>query len=344
MKRRRTPRSSGPGYTDLLHPVARAAGRYVWNRAFRRPGPPRRNIRRRVIRRRRPLAGRRLDPHKGPLTKAKIRKKLRSICTFMKEQEAVHVHKRRDRTQCKANANETCYHEFITGGSITHHEAAVATLRYFDPGTNTLVTQSAAAGSYKRDIKMSIVRKLTVANNFQVPVRVDIWSCKPKNTTSTPVVTAMTNSLVDQNAPSATSPLIWPRDATSLSPIWTLNKLGGKVLKPGETMVKKSFQKNFKYKFDIADVQTSTYQKQFAGHVFLLRITGVYGHDTIVANQVTEMPCGVDAVAEATYSIKYNAGKDLHDITLDDNVDATFTNAGVVSNCPLADNQSYSVA
>lgn len=283
----------------------------------------------------------RLNPHRGPLTRRKIRKKLKSICNFMKQQTAIHVHKQRAVSKLVCPANEAAYDERSYGGSIANHETAVSSLRYFDPGTNSLVTADPSVGTYERDIEMSITRKITVKNNYDAPVYVIIYKCTPKFDTGNGPIHYMDTGFVDQGvvAVSKASPLMFPKESIQLRQAWTLHPVK-RLLQAGQEMTVYSHQPTFKYNFATNDTHNVAYQRKQAGFNWLVRINGKLAHDTAVITEFGITQCGVDLMWDTTYTMKYAAGKDLHDFSIVDNTTG-FTNCGTYSSRPVTDHQCY---
>lgn len=285
--------------------------------------------------------------YKGPLTKEIVKAKIRKICTFIKEQEALHVRRERAVGSRTAAVGKTELFEFAPGGTKAIIEAACQNLRFYDPNTDALVTRDLANGTYSRHCNMSIFRKLCLTNNYGVPCKVEIYSCVPVDDTNNGVITYMTNVIVggDQGTGLAlNSNLLYPSDFEDVKQAWKMKRVVNKVLNPGSTVCAIANSENVKYEFGYADAHGQAYQKDHGGHLFLLRLTGHIGHDAAGLNQWSNLQCGVDYVVDTTFRIKYDAGKDLHDLSYSDASATGFTNIGVCSQKPITDNQSYSVA
>lgn len=305
---------------------------------------PRVNIhiqRKRRRRDRRILDPDRLHKFRGRLSQRVVKKKLRSVCAFMKMQEAVHIHRIRGSTRILAVANQNGMAELVEGGNLTKHEAAMTNLKFFDPATNTMVTANPATGTYDRNIRFSVKRKIVLTNNYQVPCEVRVYKCRPKDATSNTPNTLYASGLVDQGNPSSVSTVIFPQDSKDLTGVWNL-KVCYKRLNPGQSMTCIDIQPMFKYDFSLADAHPLLYNKKLGGFAWLIRVNGVLGHDTTLDEQGI-LPCGVDCLIDTTYTFNYDAGKDVRNYSIADTLD-TFTNSGVISAKPIADNISYSVA
>lgn len=286
----------------------------------------------------------RMRRYKGRLTKKRIKKKLRSICQFMKQQEAVHIRRQRRCGILTCGVNEAKYLERADGGTKVEVETAMAALRFYDAGTNTLVTNNAAAGVYQRDIKVSIYRKAVLKNNYRVPVYLEVYSCTPKDSTNTGVDSAFGDGIIDQGNPSTLSPLVKFSDSLTLKALWNVKKLVGKTLMPGSTVSAVAVTKMFKYDIAVNDTHPIVYTKGQGGHNFMFRIVGDIGHNNGLADEVSKMRGGVDWDIDVVYKFLYDAGKDLHDISIDDSCPIAFTDLGVTGMLRIPANGVYNKA
>lgn len=269
---------------------------------------------------------------------------IKKMKCFINARTAVHVHRQRRSGRVLSNPGMTNIVDVQTAGSKASIEASFNNLRYFDPATNALVVGDPFSGTYSRDICLSIVRKLLVRNNYQVPVHVQVWSCRPKDASQDSALSLYTSGLVDQNNPSSTSPLVYVSDSKDLTCTWNIKCVVNRTLQPGQSATASANDKRFDYQISVNDENTVAFQKKQGGHNFLIRVTGILGHDNAGAAQYGIIPAGVDYLFDAVYRVEYDAGKDLQDYSVDDTSASTFTSAGVVSQKPLADNQGYSLS
>lgn len=277
--------------------------------------------------------------------KTTLKKKMRRIMSTLNRNLATHTHRYRRTGQIVTLEKQMTPFEVSCGGNKTDIETAMANMRYYDAGTNALVTANPAVGTYQRDISVAIFRKFMVKNNYLVPVQVQIFSCTPKDSTDTTPKTAYENGLFDQGNPTNNSPLVFFSDSKVLSDLWKLKLAGSKILKPGGVMFAKSVQKEFQYKFALNDTHNYQYDKDQGGHAWFIRVVGTLAHDSV--NASTEQGIcrsGVDWMCDVTYKFKYDAGKDLDDISLND-VSNGFTtaNGDVQTVRPVADNQTKAI-
>lgn len=272
-----------------------------------------------------------------------LKQKVNEIAKSLENERAVHVHRMRNTDKRLASVNAMALNNF-TLFSTSVLETPCANLRYFDPGTNALVTADAASGTYAREIQVDkLYAKVIARNNYQVPCRYTAYVCVPKNDTSIAPTTFFTAGLADQGNPTNTSPLVHFTDSRIMMENWKIAKSESKVLNPGEEcVIVWSVDKPFEYDFSNVDSHNLTYQRKYGAATLITRVEGVLGHDT-VADEQGFLEAGVDLEVHRKIQYSYDAGKNLYDISISDTVD-TFTNGGVCSMQPVADNQGYSVA
>lgn len=266
---------------------------------------------------------------------------IKKMKCFINSRTAVHVHRVRRAEFTSSNVKEQARRSIETLGNLTSIEGALGNLRYFDPSSNTMVPLSAVSGTYSRDLCIQISRKLVVKNNYHVPCHVQVWSCTPKDATGVDVETAFTGGLVDQGNPSNSSPLVYISDSHDLKNIWKINCLVDRFLQPGQSAVARANTKRFDYTIATNDVHTAAYQKKQGGHTFLLRVVGTLGHDSGGTGEEGIMEGGVDWLFDGVLTAEYDAGKDVHDYSIDDTSTSAFTNIGRASSKPIAGQQGY---
>lgn len=227
----------------------------------------------------------------------------------------------------------------------SYYEGVLQQLRYYDPTTpSTLVTADGATGSFSKDFCFtSNYAKLTLRNNYQVPVEISIYNCQCKTDTSIDPFTAWSNGLADTCNVSYSNDLTYPTDSDQIVSLWNILKTTKKQLEPGESLVITHSVDKFDYDPAVADSQIETYRKEHKGFAFMIAITGVLGHDTSAAER-TRLPAGVDYELDRVSKVKYDAGANIKYIYCVDNSASSFTNGGVVSLKPISDNLAYSVS
>lgn len=278
-----------------------------------------------------------------PKKVAKISKKVTNLQKEMKSQRSELIYHDRSTGRCLSTVN-TCNHVMSSDMQINDLEAVLAQLRFFDSATpGTLVQADGASGTYNRDYHFkNIYSTTTVHNNYQVPAQVTVYVVCVKDDSSIAPLTAYTNGLADVGNPSSTSPMIHLTDSPQFNELWKICKTKKILLAPGQRASVSYSVKDIYYNPSITDSQTSSYQRKYKSYAFLIRVEGVYGHDT-TNNEQGQLAAGVDYNTHFKYVVHYDAGGDLKYIYVGDS-SSTFTNGGLVSSKPVADNIGYSVS
>lgn len=257
-----------------------------------------------------------------------------------------HTHRQRRAVYLHADVKSAARTEYNDGGTLAEIEDAMASLRYFDPGTNSMVVANPGYGGYKREMCVEIYRKILVRNNYHVPCYVTVWSCVPKGDTMNGPLALYTSGLADQVSGTAdtASQLHYLTDSMDLTSQWVL-KSTKRFLQPGQQFTVRSLTPEFKYEFGSADESSvNQYQRTQGGHCWVVRVAGSVAHDAITLNVVSTAQAAVDIVRSTTYTFRYDAGKSVVDYSLDDNTTATFGASGAnTSNQPLAGQQKYQI-
>jgi len=235
---------------------------------------------------------------------------------------------------------------YLTASSVANYEAVLAQLRFFNPASpGTLTTADGSTGTYAREYYFkSVYSRIDLVNNYQVPVVVRLYCVTPKSDTSTSPETSFTNGLADCGNPSSTSPCIHPTDSKEFMDTWNIQFSKKIILSPGQGCFGNYSVKDIYYAPQIYDSISLSYQKRFKTFAWCARIEGVLGHDTS-ANEQSLLGCGVDYVWSTKYVVHYdNGGTPIEFIYINDTSPTSFTNGGVISEKPVADNIGYSVS
>lgn len=273
-----------------------------------------------------------------------LRQKVREIETTLKHDTSVRTYRQRD-TYVEGVAENTKNSQLVafTGSNL---ETSLANLRYWNESTGAYVTASPTSSTANAEIEVAkVYDRCIVRNNYQVPCDLEFYLCTPKEDTSISPSTAFTNGLTDQNNPSASSPLMFLTDSDQFNSLWKIKASVKKTLMPGQSAsLVYNAKKRFFYDPSLFDSHAMIYQDSTAGHVFVIRVTGVLGHDTTVGSEQGFLPGAVDIARDLTVVCKYDSGGPaLNDFVVLDN-SSSFTNNGLVSARPMVDNQTYSIA
>lgn len=283
--------------------------------------------------------------------KQTVKKQIREIQKSLKSDQAIHTNKTFWSGTVKSSVG-LCQHAIIGDFRLdTGIETPVLpNLRYYDPSVpGTLVTASAATGTYSRQIHFkNVAASFTVRNNYQVPAKVRVYLCVAKGDTSVTPLTYYTNGITDQvinGGMDQTTPNIFMNDINVLKEQYSIKCLRNTTLMPGKSFSVRHNTGSFDYDPSVYDSHSLTFQKKYKSWAIILRVEGVVGHDSAVSTEQCQIAAGVDYDAQRVSTITYDAGVNLDDIFLVDyRSSSSFTNGGLVSSMPVADNIGYSVA
>lgn len=229
--------------------------------------------------------------------------------------------------------------------TIGNLEEALAQLKYYDPtAPGALVTADGATGTYQKEFLFKkTYAQLTLRNNYQVPVQVEVWLCNCKRDTSIGPVTAWSNSYTDMSNVADTDISANPEDGNQFQDLWSVGKKKKAVLEPGQELVSAYWApRPFYYDPSLSDTHSQTFQEDYYGASWIVSIKGVVAHDSSAA-QYGLSPAGVDIILKREYVVEYDGGARFTYVYCTNDA-SSFSNGAVVSNKPVADNQSYSVS
>lgn len=273
-----------------------------------------------------------------------VRKTVVELKRQVNQNLATHTHRTCEtgRIYAPTNYNQQTVSAIAHAGQLSHLEAALGNLRFYDSSTNTIVTKDLTTLTAQQKIEIKNQRVwIEIKNSYDIPCIVHVYAMTPKIDTSNSASSYYTNGLTDEAAPSSTSPLVYPSDSINLRQAWAFKKHVKRVLQPGKTMKVSYNLGSYCYDNSLVDLHTLIYQKKLNGFNWLLRVHGVLGHDTTLDEQ-TLGGYGIDYRVGSTFKIEYNAGVKLDDISIND-TSGTITNNFTTGVRPQSNNQSISV-
>lgn len=284
---------------------------------------------------------RRIKPKKS------MKAKVKQIEKNLKADQAYHTYKSLYDTSLLSTVGECNYTE-IAGITASFLEGAMSNLRYYNPSApGTLVTANASTGTYSRQVHIKNVNATCILrNNYQIPCRIRIYAVTPKGDTNISPLTYYENGITDQviSGGDRNTAGLYPTEIEVFKEQWTVKTLKNILLQPGKETKVSYNSGSFDYDPSVYDSHTLAYQKKFKSFVLFARIEGVLGHDTAVVNENALMSCGVDIDHHIKVQFIYDAGVNLNDIYISDVRNSSFTNGGVITSKPVADNIGYSVS
>lgn len=280
--------------------------------------------------------------------KTSLRKEVKLIKRQLNADSARHVYKSLRALDMACAVNQCNYdaHDVCTGTLI---EAYMANLRYYDPAApGTLVTASGATGTYQREIYFKNVHSVVeIRNNYQIPCKLKIYLCRPKGDTNIGPYTYYNNSIADQligGAGNQTTIGVYPTDLNAFNQQWSCKCVKDVYLDAGASVRASHSTGPFRYDPSLFDSHSLDYQSKFKSFVWFYRLEGAFGHDSGGADQQTTLSAQIDIFCDTRVEIIYDAGIVLDDLYVSNARASSFTNGGVVTNKPIADNQALSVA
>lgn len=278
------------------------------------------------------------------IKQAKLIKKVNKLNKKIEADQSTHTHRYRNVNQRLCSTGLAPF-SAINNFTVSDLQTAMANLRYYDPSAPTVpITADASSGTFSRNITIDkLYSKTCIQNNYQVPVNVTVYLFEPRDDTSVTVGTYHSNGVSDQAVGAgytSNSVLCYPTDINMLMDTYRITKSKSKRLMPGAQLKMGKAFKSFKFNPALFDTHNLEYQHKYRSHVWAIRLEGDFGHDNAVANQLNTLAGGVDTYTDITIKFIYDGGKSFDDFSATNNSD-TFTNAGVVSNRPVVDNQGY---
>lgn len=272
-----------------------------------------------------------------------IKKQMRDIRRTIEADTGTHISRVRS-VGALASSNNLNNYTNVDLCTVSSVETVLGQLRYYNPSVpGTLTNADGAAGTFQKEFLFkSIYHKIHIRNNYQVPAYVSAYIVVPKEDTDINTSTAFTNGLNDVGSPSSYSPLVHFTDSTQVNDLFKVVASKKILLEPGETFNMIHSTKPFQYDPSFIDNHGLTYQRKFGGAMLFIMIKGEIAHDTSAAERGTSA-CGIDYMIDTTYIVRYSAGADIRYIVVTDG-SSSFTNSAVLSNKPVSDNQSLSVA
>lgn len=277
-------------------------------------------------------------------TKNPVKKKLAKIQKQLNNNTGTYIYKRLVSDRVLASVNQ-CNYINIIRNSVTDLEAVIDGLQYFNPSVpGTLTTVDATSGTYHKEVEInSTFSRLECRNNYQSPCIVDIYCVTPKQDTGIAVSTAVTNGFSDVGSGlGINSILMYPSDSPQFNDLYKIVSHVRKELNPGQSCKSTFTGGSFQYDPSYVDSHALANQKIYNNHQYLIRVQGIVGHDTALDEQGI-LAAGVDVTCYDVIKVLYPAGIDIvryeHVLDLD-----TFTNSGVFTSKPVADNIGYAVS
>lgn len=242
-----------------------------------------------------------------------------------------YVYKTRSTEALEALANQIGSKVF-DGSKIGFIQSAIDNLPTYNPANPASYTfVNFNTGSNQKRIEIAnTYTYVQVKSNYQVPVRVKIYLCIPREDTNITPQQALINGLADVSEPDLTevSPMISPFDSPQFNDLWKVAKTTKKLLLPGKTVSASHVIGSFLYDPSFIQSHALDYQGRYGSHAYFVRVEGALAHDTVVTTEQGNSNAGVEVQRFTKYLIKYEAGADIKFIEVVDGNDS-FSNTPV---------------
>lgn len=273
------------------------------------------------------------------LYKAKRRKKSTTLAKRIKAVEAVanqgvgtYDYRRRNGFRISVGQNGVNMTE--CGGYTTDNasqfmgslEECIDALPVFDVNTPSVFqTIDFTTGSFQKKVRFAMNKTMCVVqNNYKTPCKVTLMLCYPKEDTSLSPDTALSTGLADKSTTlTKDSSMVSVYDSDLFKNLWKIKTKKSAILQNGEKLVLSNVGFGFDYDPQYVDEHGFDFQSRYGCHQYMLRLEGVVSHDATATGTFNSIGMGeaaVDVVSYRWHKIKYEAGRDLHRIEVEDNL------------------------
>lgn len=278
-------------------------------------------------------------------TKKPLTKQVKELSRMVKSDQAYHRFKVITSDEVGPNTTGTCVYKEYVCNTATKLQTAMANLRYYDPSTpGTLTTANASTGTYSREVHVkNVYAKLYLRNNYQSPCRMKVYLVMPKADTNIVPLTWYTNGITDQviSGGNATTPGLFLSDIDQFTGQWKMKCLKDVILDSGSELIVTHSTGPFDFDPSVYDSHALDYQTKWKAFSFIVRLEGVVAHDSSAAEYGT-LVGSADTLMSVITDFVYDAGVNLNDIYISDTRATGFTNGGLITSKPVADNIGYS--
>lgn len=274
--------------------------------------------------------------------KVTLKSRVKNLEKKTKDILSTSVYRKVETSQIKTTNNVSTYGYYVANYA-TMYEQALSQLKYYDPATpGTLVTAAGASGTYERAFKVRGYSKLTLKNNYQIPVDVRVYTYTCVSDTNQDPITWLDGCLLDNASATKASPLIFPTDAKDMGDLWKLQGTKSWIMQAGAVRTISKGTPEISYDPSEYDNHPLLFQPDFKSYAFVVRVTGILAHDKTTITQVGYASGGVDVTHHTTYTSRYSAGGPSITYTYVDTTGLAAMAAGPLTSQVVRDNQEYS--
>lgn len=234
---------------------------------------------------------------------------------------------------------------YTDGLSMAHMASTAALLKYYNPATpGTLTTANFETGTYDRRLLFkSCYSAMECRNNYQTDVKIKVYLCFPKQSSSISPTTAWQNGINANGDASLTDYKQigqYPNDYSDFKDVWSAKLHCQATLSPGQTMTCSHSSKNIEFDPTAYDQHTASYQSKYKNFSWMIVTEGTIGH---VGTTIGLGQAGVDIKMMRIRRVQYDAGVNLKYSYVQNDL-GTSTTSTVQSHQPVSDNIAYSAS
>ena len=198
----------------------------------------------------------------------------------------------------------------LYGHVMSDFNESIQYLQYYNPATpGTLTTADGKTGTFdRRFLFKSIYSAITLRNNYQTDVKVKVYLCYPKQSSSIAPLAAWQNGIdanPDSSITATTSLGQYPNDYSDFKDVWSAKLHCKASLSAGQSIICSHSVKDIEYDPTAYASHTATFQSKYKNFVFVVVIEGTMSHTATTTGLAR---CGVDAIQHTTRVIQYDAG------------------------------------
>lgn len=203
----------------------------------------------------------------------------------------------------------------ITAWDRNTLQAVIAQMRFYDATTNSYLQKDPELKSTRLKFT-NIMSKMTLKNNYTVPVNVAVYVCRVNSDDANTPSVAFGNAVADQvtfitnpAATAAESNHIYPSELSMFKKQWKIIQTKKRMLLNGQSMNVSAMLKDLTYSADWFDEFTIIDSRKIKATTFFVRVTGVLGHENVTPiSKVGSVEGSVDVQTKFYATMRYNGG------------------------------------
>lgn len=276
---------------------------------------------------------------------AKMEKKLNDICEVTNNNISTFTEKKYEGTNLVCAVGQQSWLS-LPVGTGTDFRSIMTGLRYWNVTTNTYDTVNIGAsnGATNLDIHYQC-SKLEIKNNYQVPVRVNVYIAHTKVDTNLGSLDYLLADIPSYSNMTTKEQLgVYLTDSQLVRTNYNVKKMVTTILAPGESVKTNHTEKNCR-NIDMEWLNATggfyTYAKKLHSYEWIINIEGCPSHSSTIFSQVSNASAAVDIIYEDQMKCKYQGGSNSTYLRVTDARDKSGIKLQSQQTC---DNQAYSAS